>query len=96
MTNRPSFASPNPNANAASVLSANVSASSSNPVIPENHFCRTCVLQALLYTGTDTKVFTEYKYSKTTERMEFYAATRIGTLDNVIGILRISATLTYK
>ena len=72
------------------------SASPNSPVNPQNHFCRSDVLQALLYEGTDIKTFNLYKYSYSTTRMQFYASARIGSLTDPIGVLRISADVTYK
>ena len=81
----------------ASTLQANVNAKPPNsPVNPQNHFCRSDVLQALLYEGTDIKTFNLYKYSYSTTRMQFYASARIGSLTDPIGVLRISADVTYK
>jgi len=78
-------------------LNANVNAQPpNNPVIAENHFNKSCILRALLYAGSDIQTFTEYKYSYSVNHMQFYTAARIGTLDDPIGILRISADITYK
>ena len=78
-------------------LNANVNAQPpSAPVIQENHYNKSCVLRALLYDGSDIKTFTEYKYSYSVKHMQFYSAARIGTIDDPIGILRISANITYK
>lgn len=80
-----------------SLLAGNVAASlPGNPVIKENHFNRSCVLRALLYEGEDIKTFTEYKFSNTTGQNYYYAAARIGSLTEPIGVLRIAATVTYK
>jgi len=41
-------------------LNANVSARPLEPVIPENHNTRSCVMRALTYPGTDIQTFNEF------------------------------------